>query len=65
MLFALAGLENDLEDNEPAKRTPAHKTWAQLTEQTDVYAGIVEDYMAEVEMDAEEEAFENGDNEQE
>ena len=63
LLLALENLEKDLKDNEPAKRTPAHKTWTKLLKQVGEYADTVDDFMAEVEMEAKEEAFENQDNE--
>lgn len=60
LLLELANLENDLKENEPAKRTPAHKTWTAMVKRIGEYADTIDDFMAEVEMNAEEEAFKNG-----
>ena len=61
LLVELEGLEDDLKDNEPAKGTPAHKAWAALMKQVGSYADTVDDFMVQVEQDAEEEAFNNPD----
>lgn len=61
LLVELEGLEDDLKDNEPAKGTPAHKAWAALMRQVGSYADTVDDFMVQVEQDAEEEAFNNPD----
>lgn len=59
LLVELEGLEGDLKDNEPARGTPAHRVWTALMKQVGSYADAVCDFLAEVEMDAEEEAFNN------
>jgi hypothetical protein len=61
LLVELEGLEDDLRDNEPARGTPAHRVWTALMKQVCSYADAVSDFLAEVEMDAEEEAFNNRD----
>ena len=61
LLVELEGLEDDLRDNEPARGTPAHRVWTALMKQVGSYADAVSDFLAEIEMDAEEEAFNNRD----
>ena len=61
LLIALEGLEDDLEDNEPVKGTPAHETWAALTKQVGGYADAVDDFLIQAEQDMEEDAFNNRD----
>lgn len=61
LLIALEGLEDDLEDNEPAKGTPAHETWAALTKQVGSYADAVDDFLIQAEQDMEEDAFNSRD----
>ena len=61
LLIALEGLEDDLEDNEPVKGTPAHETWAALTKQVGSYADAVDDFLIQAEQDMEEDAFNNRD----
>ena len=59
LLVELEDLENDLKDNEPAKGTPARKAWSGLTKQTGRYADAVADFMDQVELDVEQDAFDN------